>query len=82
MSNYIMITLTQEDKFKLTDPDTGRFKMVKSADLMAPAYITKSSIEGVFLSKFKGRKTCCEFSEDALTRIISITDFNAIDDRW
>lgn len=82
MSNVINVSLTAEDKFKLTNPDNGRFKMVKSADLLDSCYITRSTIEAFFLSKFKGRKTKCIISEDALKRIDSIADFNTIDDRW
>lgn len=82
MSNVIHVSLTAEDKFKLTNPDNGRFKMIKSSILHDPLYVTKTSIEALFLSKFKGFKTLCEYSEDALTRINSIVDFNSIDDRW
>ena len=83
MSTSIYVDLTAEDTFELTDRRTLKVVMVKSAEIHDPCYITRSSVESHFLSKFKNYEEAhFYFSDDALTRINSIMEFNAIDDRW
>ena len=83
MFTSIYVDFTAEDTFELTDRKTRKVVMVKSAEIHDPCYITRSLIESHFLSKFGNYdEASFFFSDDALTRINSIMEFNAIDDRW
>ena len=79
MSNIIKVRLTKEDKFVVTDPDTGSEKVFRSGVLHTPDFIVPSIVKDFFCGKFPG-KTSCLCSEDALDRIRSICDFNCISD--
>ncbi len=79
MSKIINVRLTENDRFAVTDPDTGIRHEYKSILFHDPQFIVDRSVMNFFCEQFPG-KTKCKVSADALERIRNITDFNCISD--
>lgn len=75
-THIIKVSLIENDQFQLIDPDTKKTITLSSAILHDKRFFVDTAITRYFLSFFL-KKTDCELTPEAASRIQSIADWNA-----